>query len=155
MVKHLTSISATSTLRYFYFFFKMEGAHIVRGLLQPRDWCTKVDIADAYPHILILPSFGTSSASCGTDRFFALSPCFGVSSTPRLSMRHILDDLLLFILHHERLRRPHTDGARPFAVPWLDGKAIQGRGSANLANRVLRHDDRYSAHALHCTQAQG
>ena len=46
---------------------------------------------------------------------------------------------------------------KPPQVPWLDGKAMQGRGSqgsVNSANRVFRHDDRYNTDALRSARAQ-
>ena len=38
-----------------YEHFEMEGAHTVRDLVQPKDWLTKIDISDAYPHIAVPP----------------------------------------------------------------------------------------------------
>ena len=60
-----------------YEHFKMEGLQTVRDLLQPGDFMTKVDISDAYPHILV-PSrqrLVSCSGLCGRANCISTEAC--------------------------------------------------------------------------------
>ena len=65
------------------------GGHItVRDLVQPKDWLTKIDISDAYPHIAIPPKLRHLFRFVWNGKTFQYrSMCFGLSSAPRVWTR--------------------------------------------------------------------
>ena len=68
-----------------YEHFKMEGLQTVRDLLQPGDFMTKVDISDAYPHILIPQEMRHLFRFVWQGQLYQYrSLCFGLSSAPRV-----------------------------------------------------------------------
>ena len=71
-----------------YEHFKMEGISTVRDLVQPKDWLTKIDISDAYPHIAIPPKLRHLFRFVWNGKTFQYrSMCFGLSSAPRVWTR--------------------------------------------------------------------
>ena len=68
-----------------YEHFKMEGVQTLKDLIQPGDFMTKVDISDAYPHLLVPTHLRHLFRFIWQGTVFQYrSLCFGLSSAPRI-----------------------------------------------------------------------
>ena len=65
--------------------FKMEGLHTVKSLLRRDDWLTSIDVADAYPHVLIHPEDRRYVRFIWEGVHYQFrAVCFGLASAPRM-----------------------------------------------------------------------
>ena len=68
-----------------YEHFKMEGVQTLKDLIQPGDFMTKVDISDAYPHLLVPTHLRHLFRFIWQGTVYQYrSLCFGLSSAPRI-----------------------------------------------------------------------
>ena len=106
-----------------YEHFKMEGVQTLKDLIQPGDFMTKVDISDAYPHLLVPTHLRHLFRFIWQGTVFQYrSLCFGLSSAPRIFTKVMkpviewirsmgircviyLDDILLLASSAEEARR--------------------------------------------------
>ena len=65
--------------------FKMEGLQTVKSLLRRDDWLTSIDVADAYPHVLIHPEDRQYVRFIWAGVHYQFrAVCFGLASAPRM-----------------------------------------------------------------------